>query len=511
MMAYARHVKFGDEIRTMVAAGAVTSTSARLWARCGQPGPYRLTIESAGAPPVQVEVEVDERADTTAAWTYPDDFPSAAPLAPLTAHTFRITHRNGMRVGEGRFTTAPDPAHPPKSFTFGAMSCHQPYNKDGSVSDRAVQMLRAVHEAASAREARFILAMGDQAYADAPPDFSLFSKAQFSRVGPPGRRSLLDCSRAEVRAIYQQRHRQAWVIPELQRIYADFPSWPMLDDHEIIDNFGSIEVHATSAWEAVRQGALDAFHDYQGSRVISAPPGERPTTFDHGFRWGGAAIFQLDNRSERRADATRTRVFTPAQVVALRRFLAEHRDARVQVIMTPVPLVFIPSWAANIVGEITAHHEGLDRWSNKRCLADRDLLFRILIDHARANPAQKILLLSGDIHVGTAFEIRWDDGVVFHQLTTSPVTNKESRFKTFLFELAPRSVSKLAVDGAEAKVSLIPAAGAAQAANPFGRLNIGFVHVEDDGARARIRLELVSVTDDEHAAATTVYSSPWLG
>ncbi len=503
-------MQFGEELQSMVVIGAVTASSVRLWCRAVGTGPYRLIIEPVGSPPITVDIEIrDGSADHTGAWTYPDEFPGASRLAPTTAHELRIADHDGSVVGCGRFTTAPESANAPHAFTFAAMSCHQPFDNKGELSERSRSMLRVAHEAMTVRGAQFFLAMGDQVYSDAPPAHSLFDESYFQRVAPPGRASLLECTRGEIRALFQQRYRQFWAIPELQRLYAEFPSWPMLDDHEIVDNFGSLEEHALPPWDSVREGALDAFHDYQGSRVLAATPADRPRSFDHGFRWGTTAVYQIDNRSERRAYAEHTQVVTPAQLSTFSEFLRAHDDARLLIIMVPVPLVFVPSRLANLAGALT-HHEGIERWSHERCRPDRDRIFRLLVEHARAHPAQKLLLLSGDIHAGTAFQIKWTEGLVFHQLTASALTNKESFVTTFLTELAPRTVSSLSCGDLEAEVSLVAAADGAPAQNPFGRLNLGFVHVDDDGHRTRVQLELVSASDDERPIPVTAYLSPWL-
>ncbi len=85
----------------MVATGAVTSTSVRVWARGSQPGPHRLVIEPEGAAAIAVDIALpDGASDRTGAWTYPDDFPNAVPLAAMTAHSFRVVHRDAAVVVE---------------------------------------------------------------------------------------------------------------------------------------------------------------------------------------------------------------------------------------------------------------------------------------------------------------------------------------------------------------------------------------------------------------------------
>lgn len=452
-------LRFGDELDTLAMAGAVTATSVRLWARSDRTGAHVVEIEPGG---LRREVEIaDGPSDRTGAWTVDG-------LAPATAYTFRIAHVDGV-IGEGRFRTAAPPGDA-ASFTFAALSCHQPFEPDGAVADEARDMLEVARRTLVERDVAFVLATGDQIYADAPGEMSMLTA------------DALEWSRDDARARYQQRYRQFWAMPELHALYAAAASWPMLDDHEIADDFGSVPAHATSAWDALREGALDAYHDYQASRVLDS----RRACTDHGFRWGGAAVYQLDVRSERRAEADRTHVLSTAQLARFTRFLSAHADARVLVVVISVPIVFMPSWATVLAEHVAGHAaDAMDRWTHARCLHDRDELLRVLCDHADAHPAQEIVLVSGDIHVGSAHAIHWPNGRVFYQLTASAITNRLGAKDRVVYETLPRLPRRVNIGDRTANVELLCA--------PYGGLNLGLVHVEDDGTRARVRFELVGL------------------
>ncbi len=49
----------------------------------------------------------------------------------------------------------------------------------------------------------------------------------------------------------------------------------ILDDHEIVDNFGTPPEHSEPAFQNLRAGALDAFYDYQGARALQRQDGAR--------------------------------------------------------------------------------------------------------------------------------------------------------------------------------------------------------------------------------------------
>ena len=496
------------ELATMLAIGAVTPRSARIWLRSDRPGPHHLVLDAAGAPPLAADVQVpDGPRDRTAAWTYPDEL-GGAPLVPDTAYRVRV-FRGRTQLAEGRLRTPPEPSATGR-LTFAAMSCHQPFARDLRVLPGARRMLEAASTAIADRSAAFALAMGDQIYADLPAGHSLFEPAHFARVAPPGRRSIFDCTRAEIRALYHQRYRMSWAIPELQRIYAQLPCWPMLDDHEVADNIGSEPRHEAPAWLRVRAGALDAYYDYQGARVLAAHDGTRPASFDHGFRWGPAAVYQLDVRSDRHAHPDETHVFSAAQLARFEHFLEAQRDAPVMVVMISVPLVFVPRSIADFVARVAGHKLGTDRWSYDRCHHERDRLMRVLHRHAHAHPEQVLLLLSGDIHFGTAFELRWSaSGRVVYQLTSSALTYRESWLTRALDELAPAVFRHARFAGIDGAVRLLEPDLGAPSHNPYSGLNLGFVHVDATAGRPRVQLELIGA--DELGEPRTVYASPWLG
>ena len=56
---------------------------------------------------------------------------------------------------------------------------------------------------ANPRESGDPVLMGDQMYADYPEKLSLFDEKFFRTIAPPGRASILECSREEIRALYQ--------------------------------------------------------------------------------------------------------------------------------------------------------------------------------------------------------------------------------------------------------------------------------------------------------------------
>jgi alkaline phosphatase D len=440
----------------------------------------------------------DGEGDRTAAFTYPDDFPGEPPLAPQTVHVFRLG-----ALGGGRFVTAPPPDAAPAPLRVGLLSCHEPFDAAGVVHERARRMLRIAGETLRAPDVAFAVLAGDQVYADHPPRCSLFDARFFAREAPPGRRSILDCTRAEVRALYQRRYRAFWAFPEWRRLQAQLATYPILDDHEIVDNWGSIEEHHGPRWANLRDGALDAFHDYQASRVLP----RRGPAFDHGFRWGRTGVYVTDLRSQRRATRETTLVLGDAQHARLAAWLAASGDLDALLLVVSVPIMHLAEAAATLIGKLFPG-DAADRWTFANALPCRDRLLRAVHTHARAHPRQRIVMLAGDIHVGCAFRLDWSDGTpALIQLTSSAVSNVTSPVVRLGAKLVPHTVGDVWGDGFTGRGALIPSV--VDGEHPYPGLNFGLVDL-DGGRPARLRFRLVGDDGAEMPRAKMVYDSGWI-
>jgi alkaline phosphatase D len=482
-----------------VAVGAVGPHSARLWLRSDRPGPHRLEVW-----PVDTEgprravswsFTPPEDSDFTGTLLYPGDFPGEPPLAPLRRHGFRITREaDGALVGEGRFETLPArPEDTPAAFSFGLLSCHQPFAPSGEPRPESEPMLEAARRALESHDARFLFMCGDQLYVDEPPALSLFSPEFFRRAGPPGRAGLLECSADEVRRLYQLRHRQFWDLPGWRALQAGYSTWPMLDDHEGVNNWGAEPEHASPEWWHLNQGARAAYLDYQGSRVLGPCPAGVPDTFDFSFDYGSSGFYALDLRSQRRG-GEHPRVYSPEQLARLSAWLDAHQHSRAVFLVLSVPMVYVASWASWGISLLRSHRgDARDRWTHPWNLPDRDRLLGLLLSHQRRCPDQRVVLLSGDVHLGCAFAIDWlgDSPGTLYQFTSSPVTHLRRGFSAWAAGHLPRTEVLLKLeDGPAARLVRMSGVGGADH-NPYSGLNVGLVEVHDRGAHSTVRFKLV--------------------
>lgn len=479
-------------LQRAVAVGAVQPRAARIWLRSDVPGRHRLRVHAdSGVRPIEQDVDVplDPARDNIAV-------AHLEGLVPNTPYRFSVERpaddlQPRLVVGEGSFQTAPEgPADEP--FAIAVTSCHQPFDDHGRVRPDAREALRASLVAMRERRTRLVLMVGDQMYADAPPTRSLFAPDYFGIVGPPGVRSVLDCSAADVRRLYQQRYRAFFAMPEWRALLAEYPCYPMLDDHELVDDWGADPEHDEARWAALREGALHAYEDYQGSR-LREPRGTLPSSWHYEATWGDVAIFACDMRSQR--SVTRGSILGHVQLAALRDFLARSPDAHSVLIVAPVPLFHISEIAVRLGSRLSDSTAFADRLLHPAYRAEVTTLCTLLRDHRRRQPHQRLVLVSGDIHVGAISVVRWDGGPPCHQLVASPVTNTGQPMVSMVSKAAMLAAH---VDGPDATDACHPGLDfAAGGENPFNGLHVGFVEFtrSSDGARS-VHLSLVAAGGD---------------
>lgn len=517
-----------------VGPGAAGARAVRLWGRSSASGRHELSIfeqaldsESGverGAGPREwplapVTIDIADHAATDGTWAvhYPGDFAGAEPLKPATRYRFAVRHvASGLRVGDGRFETAPGGREDtPQRFAFAVMSCHLPFDSDGFLSARACRLLEGLPDELERRGVKRVLMLGDQMYGDYPPSCSLFNPQYFARVAPAGRRSVLDCTRDEVRQLYQRRHRIFWKHPVFNQLQARFPCHMILDDHEILDNFGTAIEHSSAPYEHLRDGALDAFYDYQAARALPREDGRRPAAFHQSFEFGTVGAFLMDLRSERHAGEGRIDVCSERQWQALSDFLARQREKHVLLLGLSVPLLHVPDWLAT-AGAVVTESDGdvADRWTNPKMADSRDRLLHIIHEHQRQNPDQRLVLLGGDVHVGAVSRFVWsDDARDTYQLIASALSNRDGFLVRNLIELIPHIGAVVGHDGnADFEGQLLdPGAGCDTDAgphNPYGKLNVGLIEVERQSAReSTVRLMLLGCDDDDRPGPRVIFDS----
>jgi alkaline phosphatase D len=174
-------------------------------------------------------------------------------------------------------------------------------------------------------------------------------------------------------------------------------------------------------------------------------------------------------------------------------FLRRHEDKKILFLVLPVPVVHLPRWLAQGVSRLTPPGEDFsDRWSSGGHVRDRDRFLQLVHEHQRRCPTQRVILLSGDIHIGCAQVIRWSDGVPpLLQLVSSPIAHVTSLWERLACQWGIRLLRRIQVDPQlTASVQLLPGVGRANR-NPYGGLNLGLVEIETPAAGADPEVRLL--------------------
>lgn len=496
-------------LESLAAVGATDRTSARFWVRADPPGELELVIRGDGGADHGglFTVPFVRETDFTTSVRYPHDFPGGRPLSPGVRYRWAIRRNDdGSFLGEGALETSPasiDSA--PDEMSFAVLSCHEPFDDHGAIRPECMRMLRAAGPALEEHRVKRVLMVGDQVYSDYPRHCSLFDEEWFRRVGPSGRPSIFDCTREEVRAMYHQRYRAFWAMPEFQALMQQWPCYMMFDDHDIVENFGTRLEHSAAIWRSVHDGALDAALDYQGLRVRGRGNGY-PESFHFQLEYGPIALFMMDLRSQRGWIRGRYQVYGDDQHRELERFLDENRERPVVLLGLSVPLVHVPEWMPAIARTMLAEGNDFDdRWEAEVSRCDRERLVKLLNAHQRRCPEQRLIMIAGDIHVGLVNKIEWDDGCPpCYQLVSSAVSNIMQPYIQKGASLLARIRMHMEGRLPGASIDLLHRSGMK---NPYDRLNIGLVKVTREDGEWKTRLILLGHDRREPPLAKVVFES----
>jgi alkaline phosphatase D len=526
-----RTAKFAShQVKNMVGIGITEPRSVRLWMRTDVPGMHELQILGGSSTPrrVRVDVPAGQAGDNTAVIPYPGST-GHPPLDPLTKYRYRIVRTsNGEPLGEGSFETSPGrDGDTPQKVVIGLLSCHQPFTDRGKISPEADRMLRVLPQILRENDVKFVLPCGDQMYADEPGIFSLFKNPYLIRQAFPNRKvvpkNIFECTDKEVRRLYDLRYRMFWSMPAIRKMYANYPCYPTMDDHEIKNGWGTDPEHSGSKYKNILRGALDAYRDYQASSVLpmqSALGMRKSGSFYYDFSYGNIGVFVMDIRSQRYNLAPRGRqMFSQAQFDDLRLFLRNNSHKKVLLIVSSVPVVFVPGVLAGTSRRLHIKESNfVDHWSHPSNVPARDAFLSLLHAHQQAHPNQRVALACGDVHIGNAFGIYWQGGRKprLYQFTSSALTALETRTTQFLVEKAPRLVSGVTCPATpfggpcSARVSHLEAANEVSSHNPFTGLNIGLIEAQRYGDVSNLKFKLIGYHPKEDRPVT-YFESGWLG
>jgi len=192
---------------------------------------------------------------------------------------------------------------------------------------------------------------------------------------------------------YLERYRDAFTQPYLRQLMSRVPTYMVLDDHEIEDNWPSKATQKD--WVVLYPAAIHSYQIYQCSHspLFEVDAKNRltgtPDYFWYKFRDGCCDWFVTDSRTERiwNSDADKRRMMSEAQMTALLSWLNDG-SGRVKMVVTSVP--FFPDLKS----------ESDDQWTG--FIPERTKI----LDFILKNKIRKVVFLSGDVHCSFSAELK---------------------------------------------------------------------------------------------------------
>lgn len=425
-----------DEQRLLVTAGEVGDRGAVVWIRGASASPVSITYaKAAGGEERRAQLALSAAADRT----------GKAALSGLEPGTrYRYKAAQGGASAEGEFVTAPAPdSEAPVSFAWSGdlgSRGHCRRVADGYPIFRAMARVPV----------DFFLFVGDTIYADQVCD------------GPetvPGSGFV-----AKTLPQYHAKHRYNRADAALQAYFRQTAVFAIWDDHEVVNNFSSVE----PLMPAGRQAFIDYFP--------ILPPREEPGRLYRSFRWGKLLeMFILDTRQYRSSNSD---LDGPGKTMlgrAQRRWLVEGvagSTALWKVVVTSVSL------------SVPSGRKARDSWSNANVwgfpeeggtgfAVERDAILRDL----RARGVKNLVFLAADLHHAELIHHKPAGDWSFHELIAGPLSASIGRPRPLDQALGSRSLfafgdgenfGVIRIEPATFSVRIVDAAGRERISHTIG-------------------------------------------
>ncbi|MGQ0845304.1 MAG: alkaline phosphatase D family protein [Sporichthyaceae bacterium] len=390
-------------------------------------------------------------------------------LPAQTAHPYQV-HLDGVRAWppeDSPFppslirTLGPDG---PREIGFGSCRRTDPEGKSELGPDALIALART----AAAREPEqwpdLLLMLGDQVYADHPPD----TVREWLRARGRGGRQTVTFEE------YARLYREAWADPHVRWLLSTVPTAMIFDDHEVVDDWNTSaawreDMAERRWWREGIVGALSSYWVYQ--HLGNLPPDEieadelfaavraapdalpvlerfaaRADVDTTSSRWsyarelGAVRLVVLDSRAGRVLTRRRRSMFDDAEWT----WVAEHLRGDVEhlLIATSLPYLLphtihaLEGWNEAVcdgawgplaarAGERIRRAADLEHWAAFRASFDRLAAAILAVARGERGAApDTVVLLSGDIHCSYLATVQ-APGLrsAVHQAVCSPIRN----------------------------------------------------------------------------------------
>ncbi|HVI04012.1 MAG TPA: alkaline phosphatase D family protein, partial [Enhygromyxa sp.] len=347
-------------------------------------------------------------------------------LSPGTRYFYEVVPKSAPAEVAGHFAskqpfslrTLPDDV---RQFKFSFHSCnglHKPPRRGRPTA----MWSRLLREAVEDPELHFAILGGDQVYADVireewqrewEPDFDPYDPDVIDSDDAARCREFFE----DLPRRYEQIYRAFWRRPEIRTFMGHIPCVATWDDHEIYDGWGSYGNEHLIPQKKFFEAAAKSFDAFQ---LVLAPPqplssaaaSHRQGHRAFSFMVGAVAFVVLDLRSQRNIKARGpSAVLGEAQWAWFDAELDEiaKRNAKQIVVVSSVPVVHMGGAAEHLLpNSAELYDDVLDHWSSRPNRSDQSRLLGKLFQ-VRKQTGANVLILGGDVHVGTIASILSSD------------------------------------------------------------------------------------------------------
>jgi alkaline phosphatase D len=293
---------------------------------------------------------------------------------------WREHEQNGLT-----FTTSTTNSTPARNYIVG--SCRYLLRILGGAwfDDRGDKLFRSILDQIKAQQpVDALLMIGDQIYAD-----------DLNFVAPDTRLEQ-----------FLERYRSAFSQPYIKSLMSQVPTYMILDDHEIEDNWPASATEKD--FITLYPQAIHAYQIYQCSHspLFSLDNNNKiygtPTRFWYTFKDGNSEWFVMDCRNERNLKPNQLRIVSEYQLEELLKWLNDG-SGLVKFVVSSVPV--FPD----------LNSDASDKWG-----AYPQQRLQIL-EHIRTNGIKRVVFVSGDVHCSFACELKLagDQNFLAHSIVSS--------------------------------------------------------------------------------------------
>ncbi len=304
-------------------------------------------------------------------------------------------------------------------LSFSLISCHHPSFDPKKDANIVAPMWRRLNDEMHSNDCSFLIQAGDQVYSD----HDQFNAWKWSMKNDSDEKMLW---------YYRQIYLKSWNFPEVQEVFRTFPQYMIWDDHEITNGWGSRKKHSkNSRCREVFEVARQAYIEFQNCHN---PAPLHKGEFYFAFHYASIAFLFMDLRGHRDITRNTLPLAGKKQWEDITTWLNSEsvQQSKLLFVVSSVPVCHL----SRRFGSLGIFKNDIrDQWSTSHNKDERRLLLDLLFDWS-GDEKKPVIILSGDVHVGTVAKImEKETGKYIHQITSSPITNKPARFIDLLIAI----------------------------------------------------------------------------